>query len=90
MPKEIVTKLRTKDGGQTQVARKMYSMGLTERGLSKLIDGMGGSPKQSNVKSNLNRLNIHISDEQGNRIFMIEFRRSGIRVYPTVKNGSRS
>ena len=88
MPKEIVTKLRTKDGGQTQVARKMYSMGLTERGLSKLIDGMGGSPKQSNVKSNLNRLNIHISDEQGNRIFMIEFRRSGIRVYPTVKNGS--
>ena len=63
-------------------------MGLTERGLAKLIEGMGGSPKQSNVKSNLTRLNIHVSDKDGNRMFMIEFRRSGVRVYPTNEKGA--
>jgi hypothetical protein len=89
-PKEIVTKLRDKEGGQTDVARKMYSMGLTERGLAKLIEGLGGSPKQSNVKSNLNRLNIHVADKDGNRMFMIEFRRSGVRVYPTKAKGAVS
>lgn len=81
--KEAVTKLRGKGGKQTDTARQMYSMGMTERKLASLIEKLGGSPKQSNVKSNMNRLNIHVADKSGNRILFIEFRRSGVRVYPT-------
>lgn len=79
---EVVTKLRAKDGKQSDTARQMYSMGMTERKLASLIEKLGGSPKASNVKSNINRLNIHVVDKSGKRIAFIEFRRSGVRVYP--------
>ena len=81
-PSEVVTKLRAKDGKQSDTARQMYSMGMTERKLASLIEKLGGSPKASNVKSNINRLNIHVVDKSGKRIAFIEFRRSGVRVYP--------
>lgn len=81
-PSEVVTKLRAKDGKQSDTARQMYSMGMTERKLASLIEKLGGSPKASNVKSNINRLNIHVVDKSGKRVAFIEFRRSGVRVYP--------
>lgn len=82
---EVIRKVRDEGSRQTDVARKIYAMGTTERKLATLVEKLGGSPKESNVEPNLTRLSITVNDKDGNRLYHIDFQHSRARIYPLRK-----
>lgn len=88
-PVEVPKNVRRK-GQQTGIARKLYSMGTTERKVSQLIGEIGGDSKSSTVKINGNRVNIHVRDKSGKNLYFMEIRYSGARLYPLEAKGKLS
>lgn len=88
-PVESPKNVRRK-GDQTGVARKLYSIGTTERKVSELIGELGGSPKSSTVDINGNRVNVHVRDKSGKNLYFMEIRYSGARLYPLEAKGKLS
>lgn len=88
-PVEVPKNVR-RNGDQTGVARKLYSIGTTERKVSELIGELGGSPKLSTVDINGNRVNVHIRDKSGKNLYFMEIRYSGARLYPLEAKGKLS
>lgn len=72
---------RDSEGKQTRAARKMYSLGMSERKVASMIESLGGDPGKSAVKISLNRLHIHVKDKDGGRSYVIEVRTKGARVF---------
>jgi hypothetical protein len=74
-------KLRHGDGSQTNVARKLYQMGTTEKKLGGFVEGLGGSPKATTIKSNPPNLNVTVKSSKGETLYHVDIGYYNVRVY---------
>jgi hypothetical protein len=75
-------KLRHDDGTQTNVARKLYQMGVSEQKLGEFVRGLGGSPKATTVKFNAPNLNVSVKSSGGKALYHVDIGYYKVRVYP--------